>query len=120
MRNRGFTLLEALVALAILAVCLSAGLRAVGATAQSTANLRDSTLGDWVARNRLAELRASAAFPNPGRSQGESEQAGRRYRWIQVVSSTANPLFRKVEVRVVELDSGRPVGSLMGFLAKPL
>jgi len=62
-RARGFTLLETLVALAILAIALTAAFRAMGVTAQSAAELRERMVGDWVAENRLAELRATGAWP---------------------------------------------------------
>ena len=59
-RDTGFTLLETLVALAILAVALTAAFRAMGVSAQSAGELRERLIGDWVAENRLAELRADS------------------------------------------------------------
>ena len=82
--SRGFTLLETLVALAILAIALSAAFRAVGATTGSAEGLRDRLLADWVAQNRLAELRAAGAAFRPSgatranKSRRVSSSSGRR------------------------------------------
>lgn len=120
-RSRGFTLLETLVALAILAIALTAAFRALGVTAQSSGELRERMLGDWVAENRLAELRATQAWPNVGVSEGQAQQAGRNYRWREEVIATPNPLFRRVNVSVFGPDSGEhAVSRLSGYVAKPL
>lgn len=118
--TRGFTLLECLVALAILAVALSSALRAVGSTAQSTHMLRDHTLASWVAQNRLAELRATSAFPPIGRNEGQAAQAGQRFTWREIIERTPNPLFRKVEVQVFDALDDRPLASAAGFVVRPL
>ncbi len=120
-RVGGFTLLETLVALAILAIALTAAFRAMGVTAQSSAELRERLVGDWVAENRLAELRATQAWPNPGVSEGSAEQAGRSYRWREEVKNTANPLFRRVDLSVFGPESGdHAIARLSGYVAKPL
>lgn len=120
-RAGGFTLLETLVALAILAIALSAAFRAMGVTAQSSAELRERLLGDWIAENRLAELRATQAWPAPGTSEGSAEQAGRSYRWREEVKSTANPLFRRVDVSVYsEASDEHAIARLSGYVARPL
>ncbi len=118
---RGFTLLETLVALAILAIALTAAFRALGVTAQSSGELRERLIGDWVAENRLAELRATRAWPNPGINEGTAEQAGRTYRWREDVKNTANPLFRRVDLSVFGPDSGdHAISRLSGYVARPL
>ena len=118
---RGFTLLETLVALTILAIALTAAFRAMGVTAQSSAELRERLLGDWVAENRLAELRATRAWPQTGTNEGEAQQAGRTYRWREEVKNTPNPLFRRVDISVFSVDSGEhAVSRLSGYVAKPL
>ena len=120
-RPRGFTLLETLVALAILAIALTAAFRALGVTAQSAAELRERMLGDWVAENRLSELRATATWPSPGVSEGSAEQAGRSYRWREEVKTTPNPLFRRIDVSVFGPDSGEhAIARLTGYVARPL
>ncbi|MBX3684718.1 MAG: type II secretion system minor pseudopilin GspI [Rhodocyclaceae bacterium] len=118
--SRGFTLLETLVALAILAIALSAAFRAVGATTGSAEGLRDRLLADWVAQNRLAELRAAGSFPPLGRDQGEQEQAGQQFQWQEEVKGTPNPLFRRIEVTVFDADGKRALSTLSGFAVQPL
>ncbi len=120
-RPRGFTLLETLVALAILAIALTAAFRAMGVTAQSSAELRERLIGDWIAENRLAELRATQAWPPAGSNEGSAEQAGRSYRWREDVKATANPLFRRVDVSVFGPDSAEhAIARLSGYVARPL
>lgn len=120
-RAHGFTLLETLVALAILAIALTAAFRAMGVAAQSAAELRERLVGDWVAENRLAELRATGAWPGPGSNEGTADQAGRQYRWREEVRNTANPLFRRVDVSVFAPESDtHAVARLSGYLARPL
>ncbi|MCB1957371.1 MAG: type II secretion system minor pseudopilin GspI [Rhodocyclaceae bacterium] len=116
----GFTLLETLVALAILAIALSAAFRAVGATTQSVGELRDRTLADWIAQNRLAELRASGRFPPLGRNEGRETQARTEFRWREEVKGTPNPLFRRVDVTVTDGSGEHTLASLSGFAVRPL
>jgi len=118
--QRGFTLLECLVALALLAIALTAALRATGSTAQSATMLKEHTLASWVAQNRLAELRAFDIWPNIGNREGEAEQAGYRYRWRETTVQTPNPLFRRVDIQVFAQGDNRPLASLSGFVARPL
>lgn len=120
-RSAGFTLLETLVALAILAIALSAAFRAMGVATQSSGELRERLVGDWIAENRLAELRATQAWPAPGNNEGSVDQAGRNYRWREEVKSTANPLFRRVDVSVYALESDtHAIARLSGYVAKAL
>nr|MBL8457455.1 type II secretion system minor pseudopilin GspI [Zoogloeaceae bacterium] len=119
-RARGFTLLECLIALTILAVALTSALRAVSASAQSTHMLRDHTLASWVAQNRLAELRATGAFPPIGANEGQATQAGQRYVWRERVERTPNPLFRKIDIQVFDALDDRPLASASGFVVRPL
>jgi general secretion pathway protein I len=97
---RGFTLIEVLVALAIIAVALLAAVRAAGAMAQANAELRLRLLAELAADNRIAELRAAAAFPPLGTRGAPCPQGNARLECVEEVKSTPNPLFRRVEVRV--------------------
>lgn len=114
----GFTLLETLVALAIVALALTAATRAMGGTAAAAGSLREHTLAAWVAENRLAELRAGQIWPSVGQRRGESPMGGQRYRWTETVSGTPNPLFRRVKIEVHATD-GPPLASMTGFAVRP-
>lgn len=117
---RGFTLLECLVALAIIAVALMAALRSTGNSTQTTLTLRDHTLAQWVAQNQLALLRAEQGWPPIGRSETETVQGGQRFSAVQTVEPTPNPLFRRVEIQVNAAETGTPLTSLSGFAVRPL
>ena len=111
---RGFTLLEVLVAIAILAVALAASVRAVSSATDNTAELKLRLLANWVAQNRLAEHVAARGFPSTGENEGTSEQAALKFRWHESISETPNPRFRKIEIRVFSDD--RVLATLIGFV----
>jgi len=116
---RGFTLIEVLVALAILAVALGAASRASVMMADSSMELRQRLLASWVAQNRLAELQARRAFPGAGTREGEVEQAGVKMVWREAVSTTPNPSFRRVEISVSAADGGdHALAKLTGYLVR--
>jgi general secretion pathway protein I len=97
---RGFTLIEVLVALAIVAIALAAALRAVGALAASEAELHDRLLAGWSADNVLTQLHLAHAWPDIGEQSFDCSQANLRLTCTQTVSATPNPVFRRVEVAV--------------------
>lgn len=80
--SRGFTLLEVLVALAILALALGAGIRAAGSNVDNAGYLRDRSMAHWVAMNRLAEMQTFNKFPAPGNTErGTTLMAGNEWHW---------------------------------------
>ena len=98
--SRGFTLIEALVALAIVAITLAAGLKAAGALANHAARLAEMTAAQWCAENQLTELRLSGQFPDIGESDFQCQQLGRNYTGHMVVRATPNPNFRRVDTQM--------------------
>ena len=73
-RSRGFTLVEVLVALAIVAVALGAGLRAAGALTDNARRLGEVSAAQWCAENELANLRLARGFPGIGDAEFRCEQ----------------------------------------------
>jgi general secretion pathway protein I len=105
MKARGFTLIEVLVALVIVTVGMSAVLATLTSSADTTAWLRDKTFAEWVALNRIAELRLQTQRLTTGKSTGDMELAGRKWRWEQEVTKLEVPGVQRIDVRVREADS---------------
>lgn len=100
----GFTLVEVLVALAILAVTLGAGVKAAGALVLNAQRQTQMTAAQWCADNHLTELKLTRAFPGAGQSEFICEQLGQRYRGQVRTQNTPNPNFRRVDVQVFSED----------------
>ena len=115
--SRGFTLFEVLVALAIIAIALTAVMRASASAADTASELRLRLLAGWVAENRMAELTAYQTWPAVGTISGKETQAGIDFSWQEKIDSTPNPLFRKITVQV---DSGDISSRLTGYLLRPM
>jgi general secretion pathway protein I len=107
-RPRGFTLIEVLVALAIVAITLGAGMKAAGSLTFNTARLADVTAAQWCADNRLTALKLAHQFPDIGDGDFSCDQLGRSYAGKLVVRPTPNPNFRRVDARVLDGD-GRQI-----------
>lgn len=124
MTNRqvtGFTLLEVLVALAVLALTMGAVIKAVGDYTGNQAYLRDRTLAVWVARNVLAEQQLESAWPGVGEIKGNSDMGGREWSWLATVTQTEEEELRRldVEVHMIDDDDSEPLAVLSGFLWQP-
>jgi len=100
--SRGFTLIEILVAIAILAVALAATTRAAGVATDGAFETRHRLLATWAAENRIAEMRARRIFPNPATTQYSAEQAGLALAIEETVSETPNPTLRRVDLAVAD------------------
>ena len=117
---RGFTLVEVLVALAIVGVALLAGVRAAGSMTQTNAEIRLRLLAQLSADNRVAELRAAHAFPALGVRTSPCPQANVGLECVEEVKATPNPLFRRVEVRVYRgAEREHALAELAGILPRP-
>ena len=116
----GFSLVEVLVALTVLAIALAAVTKTASEGAGNAAYLRDKTLGNWVAMNKITELYAMNQWPPIGQSNGDSPMGGHEWVWTMEVSATPDQDIRRVEVEVRrhEDDAGIIV-SRVAFLPKP-
>ncbi|MFC4787565.1 MULTISPECIES: type II secretion system minor pseudopilin GspI [Giesbergeria] len=103
----GFTLVEVLVALAIVAVALMAGLQASSALTRNAQRQSDILLAQLCAENELVKTRLSRQMPAIGDSTQSCEQAGRTLTVAVAVRPTPNPTFRRVDAQV--LDGSTPV-----------
>ena len=119
MRARGFTLIEVLVAVAILAIALAATSRAAGIATDSALETRQRLLATWAAQNRIAELRARRAFPPAATTRLTTEQAGLAMLLEETVTDTPNPTIRKVEIAVADARTpGRVMTRLTAYVSQ--
>lgn len=119
-RQGGFTLLEILVALAIVAVALGAIISEVGRHVYNTAQLRDRTIAHWVAMNLVAEQQINNQWPSVSSRKGETTMAGQEWFWTLTVSETADDRVRRLDVTVdISKDSDTPLSSLVAYLGRP-
>ncbi len=119
LRHAGFTLFEVLVALAILAVALSAVTRLTVMGTDTVGDMRNRTLALWIAEDRLAFRRAARQLPDIGKSEGTVTQAGIGFVWTEDVKPTPNRGIRRVEISVA-LDGptrNYALAGLTGFLS---
>jgi len=103
-RRRGFTLIEVLVALAIVAIGMAAVMGALTSSANTLSYLRDKTLAQWVALNQIASLRLSGQQPSTGNTDGDSDFAGRSWHWRQQVEATEVPGVKRIDISVRPAD----------------
>lgn len=118
-RHFGFTLVEVLVAMAVLAIALAAVMRVVTQAIDTTAALRDRTIALGVAEDRLALHRLQNAWPALDTFDGVRAQGGREWVWREKVASTEIADFRRIEVEVRVRPEGEILAHAVGFLRKP-
>ena len=116
-RQAGFTLIEVLVALTIVAITLGAGIKAAGSLSNNAERLAELSQAQWCADNQLTELRLYKQLPNVGDTDFACEQLGRSYPGKLIVRPTPNPNFRRVDAKLTN-DAGQPVLTLSTVLPR--
>jgi len=117
----GFTLIEVMIALFIVAIALGGAVKAMGNAANNSAALADKTFAQWVGLNQFARLKLSGQWPKPGEQKGDEEMAHRKWRWVQNIIPTEDKNVNRVEIFISDAsheDDGVSA-KVVGFLAKP-
>jgi len=116
-KRAGFTLIEVLVALAIVSIALMSALRAAGQGTNNVGELRSRLLAGWVAENLLAEHRARRDWLPLGIQRGTGREGGLDFAWREEVIATPNAAFRRVDVRVfATAEESHSLAHLAGFI----
>jgi len=115
----GFTLIEILVAVAILAVALAATTRAAGVATDGARETRERLLATWAAENRIAELRARRVFPSAGTTSFGTQEGNLPLMVEETVSETANPTIHRVDLAVADARApARVLARLTGYVPR--
>ena len=116
-RACGFTLIEVMVALAIVAIALAAGMRAVAALSDNAARLGEVVSAQWCADNQLTDMKLARQYPDLGEGSFACNQLGRQFAGQLVVRTTPNPNFRRVDAVVADAN-GRVVLTLSTIFSR--
>jgi general secretion pathway protein I len=118
-RNGGFTLVEVLVALAVLTIAFAAVLRAMGQAIDLTTELRQRTVALWVAEERATDHQLRRNWPGLDTTEGTLELGGREWHWRERVSSTPFEELRRVDIEITAPKSPDVLARLAVFLRRP-
>ncbi|HEY3859043.1 MAG TPA: type II secretion system minor pseudopilin GspI [Gammaproteobacteria bacterium] len=119
-RNLGFTLLEVLVAIVVIATGLLAVSSAAGNSSRRAVLLRDDTFAQWVGLNELTMLRVAQSWPSDDSLNGDADMAGEKWHWKATMTKTADPGLLRVDIDVTEPDKpDAVVVTVTGFMGLP-
>ena len=113
--SRGFTLLETLIGLVVLALALVALSRTAASQVNAFAEMRERTLAGWLAQDVLMQTRLTTQFPATGKSDGRRRYANRDWRYEVDVQGTDVDSIRRIDVRVFDGGDATPMATLTGF-----
>lgn len=119
----GFTLIEMLVALAIVSIALAAISSSYISSIDTTARLKEHTIARWIAENQLVETRLKTPWPSLGTRQGNIHFAGAEWNWQKIIRPSPDRDFRQVEIQIGKKpkagNSLSPVYKLVGYVRNP-
>ena len=118
-QSRGFTLLEVMVALAIVALSLTAVAASMNQMIGAATAMQERTYASWIAQNKIAEMRLANVMPEVDTTSGEVEFANTRWVWRAVVSETGIENFRRIDVTVSDEDDNYEIRTVTGFIGEP-
>jgi general secretion pathway protein I len=115
--QHGFTLIEVMVALVVIALGMLGVIQAVSQTASNSGYLRDKTVAHWVGMNQLTEVRLQKSAPGIDKTSEEVEMAGRRWKWTMNVTQTPVETIRRIDISVRPADAKEDssLASVTGF-----
>lgn len=117
--QKAFTLIEVMVALAVLAIGMMTLIKVSSQSIVQTAYLKDKTIAQWVAINKVNEVKLLGKFPKTGTSKGSEIMADQEWQWKVKISTTQNNNIRRLDVDVKKYNAeGEPVIKFISFIAR--
>lgn len=118
--QRGFTLVEVMVALVIVALSLTSIAVTMSGMLKNATALKERTYASWIAQNRIIEFRAAGTIPETGETSGDVEYANSEWTWRAVVSETGIEDFYRIDVSVSRPDVEGDIRTVTGFTGEPV
>ncbi|MDH3547640.1 MAG: type II secretion system minor pseudopilin GspI [Gammaproteobacteria bacterium] len=117
--HHGFTLVEVMVALAIIGLSLLAVGAKMGQMIDTANVIRERTYASWIAQNKITELRLANVLPEVSSSSGEVDYASSEWGWRTVISETGVENLFRVDVSVSYAGSEEVIRTVTGFIGEP-
>lgn len=115
-----FTLIEVMVALAIIALSLTAVAAKMARMIDTSNSMQERTYASWIAQNKITEMRLANVIPKLTTTSGDIDYANRNWRWRAVVSETGIENLFRVDVEVTSGDSNAVIRKVTGFIGEPV
>jgi general secretion pathway protein I len=116
--QRGFTLLEVMIALLVITLGMAAVISTSSESGWKSAHLRQSTIASWVAYNEIALYRATRTWNSVKSRSGETEMANAKWEWRMEISTTDDKSLRRLDVEVTLKDETAIKARVTGFIAR--
>ena len=117
--NRGFTLVEVMVALAIIAIALTAVAAKMGRMADTSNAMRERTYASWIGQNKITEMRLANVIPEVSSTSGEIDFANTNWAWRAVVSESGIENLYRVDVTISYPGTDDVIRTVTGFIGEP-
>lgn len=119
-RQRGFTLIEVMIALVIVAISLTGMAVTMGSMLDNATTLRERTYASWIAQNKIVEVRLTNEVPNVGSTSGDIEFANSTWEWRADIAETGVENLLRIDVAVSWPGAEQPIRTVTGFIGEPI
>ncbi len=119
-RVNAFTLVEVMVALAIIALSLTAIAAKMSRMIDTSNSMRERTYASWIAQNKITELRLANVLPEVSTTSGDIDYANSNWRWRAVISESGIENLFRVDVEVLDTDGDAVIRKVTGFIGEPV
>lgn len=118
-RAAGFTLIEVLVALIVASLALVGVMASISQMIDASTSIRDRTYANWIAQNKITELRLQNVIPEVSQTNGEVEYADLEWAWEATISETGVENLFRVDVDIAFAGSDDVIWRTTGFIGEP-